>query len=330
MGVADLPRDSQQNFDSGPIGFMPRRFPITISTVKFDEAVGGFVYGAEIDADFVLVTHDFLRKASGRSRVVAFSRYEIRVRVGASADISARATVFLSEMPAGQRRVHKSMLQSAARGAPPQFFEDIKSFPAPLDDAASRSAASDDEAIRALHTLGVNLFETQRFLVAGFVSSGAGALMSYDDQDPDEKIKWRETKMRLAGATYSIGAVSDPKAVHAAIWKNKSVYRAYQLADEGHLRVKASATGPEIAVPLEVAGRAVDHMEIAIAQAMAGAGEKAREYIGRPVALYAQRLFERHLYTAAVRLAGRLPPIVDGEFDDGLPPRRDELPESLR
>jgi len=74
----------------------------------------------------------------------------------------------------------------------------------------------DDEAIRALHEMPVNIFETRRYLVAGFVTNRAGSFESYEDA-ADEDTKPRETKLRVADATFSIGAIAEPDVIRNAI-----------------------------------------------------------------------------------------------------------------
>lgn len=311
MGVVGLPLSLPRHLvDSGPIGLLPRRHSITITTVKLDERAGTFVYGEEVGADYVELTQTFARKSAGKPRLVEFTRREVRVRAGASREVGADATVFLSELPVAQRRVHEAMLQTYARAAPPRYFEDITDLQGPFADAEYRMAASDDQAIRALHTMRVNLFEKQKYLVAGFVTNSAGTFMTYDDDDGNEEAtRWREANLRIADAKYAIGAVSKAQALRTALWQDKDLSRVYELSGTGRLKVKASANGPEHVVSLDVGKSAPNHMEIAIRQAMAGAGDKVDEYIGQPVALYAKRLFERHLYTAQERYRGRIPPV---------------------
>lgn len=145
----------------------------------------------------------------------------------ASNSIKSGATLFLSEMPVGQRRVHEALVQTYSRDALPRYFEDFADFPKDIADPVSREALSDDEAIAALQRMRVNPFETGRFLVAGFISNTADALMSYDDESADEPPNRRESKLRLADATYSIGAVSDADTVPTAIWQDKNLSRAF-------------------------------------------------------------------------------------------------------
>jgi len=317
MGVFKLPvRRTGDQVDAGPIGSLRRRFEITVSTIRYDRDRAAYLYGKEVPAELAMVSHDFLRDSPSGSRVVPFSRLEIRVAAGASPDIKARGTVFLSEMPAGQRRVHEALLQSYASSSAPRVFEEIEDLPSPWTDASARAKATDEEAIRALHHLRVNIFETGKRLVAGFVTSRAGAFMSYADQSSEDgAANRREANLRLAGATWSIGAVVNRDAVRDAIWQDKAVLRVFNLTRNGGFKVKGGPNSPEVEVPPEVGYRAADHLDIAIRQAMAGAGQNADEHVGKPVATYAKWLFERHLYTATVRLSGRLPPTVSLEPD---------------
>ena len=323
MGVAIfLPRPRDARFDAGPIGSWKRRHEVAVSTIRFDKQANAFVYGDEVGADLVEVTHDFLRKAAGRPRRVAFTRREIRIGASASQDVKAGGRLFLSEMPVGQRRVHEALIQTYARDALPAYFEDFPDLPDRLGEEASQLAISDDEAVAVLQQMRVNLFETDKKLVAGFVTGGAGAFASYDDESPDEPAKRRETKLRLADATYSIGAAADPAAIHAALWQDKDLSKMFELAGDGRLTVKGSATSPEVRITLEVGSRAAGHLDIAIRQAMAGGGEKADGLVGKPVARYARWMFERHLLAAQTRFSGRIPPL-----DEFNPEALENLPD---
>ena len=304
-----LPRPQRRELDAGPIGSWKRRHVIAVSTIRLDDDKRTFVYGDEVEADLAFVTHDLLRKSLGQTRKVAFTRQEIRIAAGASRDIKGGGNLFLSEMPAGQRRVHKALIQTYPRNAPPQCFEDYHDLPEDLADPKSRDALRDDQAIAVLQELRVNPFETGKVLVASFVSNSAGTFATYDDENRDEPAKRRETKLRLADATYSIGAVAESDEVEAAIWQDGRITRVFDLAGDGRLKVKSSATSPETKIDLEVGSRAADHLAIAIRQAMAGAGEKAAGLVGSPVAVYAKWLFERHLCTAQERFSGRIPPM---------------------
>jgi hypothetical protein len=303
------PQRRGADHDSGPIGAWKRRHAISVSTIRFDEEANAFIYGKEIDADLALVTHDLRRRSSGRPRKVAFTRLEIRVAARASEDIKGGGKLFLSEMPVGQRRVHEALIQTYPSRAPAPYFEDFDDLPEDLADPVSREALSDDEAIAVLHRMRVNTFESGKTLVGGFLSNAAGAFASYDDESADEAPKRREANLRLADATYSIGAVREPDAVRHELWLDRGLSRAFELAERGRLRVKASATGPDVMISPEVSGRATEHLDIAIRQAMAGAGEKAAGLVGQPVATYAKWLFERHLFTAQERFSGRIPPL---------------------
>jgi hypothetical protein len=324
MGVAKLPaRRAGDPSDAGPIGSWPRRHSITVSTIRFDQQRNTYVYGAEAGADLAMLTHDFLRGAPPRA--VSFTRLEIRVPIGKSPDVRADGNVLLSEMPAGQRRVHRARLQTYAGAATPRLFEELADLPDRLAQPSARAAASDDEAIRALHEMPVNIFETRRYLVAGFVTNRAGSFASYEDA-ADDDTKPRETKLRVADATFSIGAIAEPDVIRNAIMLDENLLRVFHLAGEGRLKVKGSATSPEVEVSAEVGSRAAGHLDIAIRQAMAGAGQRAEAHVGKPVATYARWLFERHLYTAQVRFSDRLLPMADIERDhfDNLPDREPE------
>src|ERR1700761_3714979 len=125
MGLTTLlVKPRRRGHDSGPIGAWKRRHAIAVSTIRFDSENDRFVYGEEVEADLALVTHDLSRKSLGRPRKVAFTRQEIRIAAGASRDIKAGGTLFLSEMPVGQRRVHEAPIQGYPREAPPRYFED--------------------------------------------------------------------------------------------------------------------------------------------------------------------------------------------------------------
>lgn len=309
MGLVLLPaRRVGDQSDAGPIGAWSRRHTIAVSTIRLDQRRASFVYGPEVDADLVVVSRQFLRRSPAHS--VSFMRVEIRVPAGASPDIRAGGRVSLSEMPVGQRRVHEARVQTYARRAAPRFFEDFPDLPPELRDTAALASVSDDDAIRALHEMPVNVFETQKCLVASFLANRVASFASYDDREDDDTGS-REAKVRIADASFSIGAVADPDVVRNAIWTDKTVCRMFAATAEGRLKVKASATGPEVSVSPEVGFRAADHLYIAISQAMAGAGQKAEALVGTPVATYARWLFERHLYTAVERLSGRSPPIAD-------------------
>lgn len=303
----DKPRRPRRNQDKKRlIGGVSRRTNTTISTITLSGDGNCYVYGEEIDGDFVELSLDIPRRSENGVRRVPFTRREVRVRAGASDDIAAGAHLYLAELPKGQRRVHTALIQKYVKTRPKVVFEDMEGWPPPFNQAARRQQATDEEMISLFNSLPVNHFETGKVLVAPFISIGAGEFQTYDDASGyNDDVVWREGNLRVKDAAYAVGAVRKPETVRNAVLCDDKLQEAFRKSGDGTYRVKPSQDAEWQEIPLEVGTRASEHLEIAVDQALAGAGDDAKRRVGQPVATYALDLFNHHLLNAKGRLSGR-------------------------
>lgn len=291
--------------DAREIGLSPRSWNTSATSIVADGASGVFVYGAEVPCRAERRIYDVLRRRDGRLNRFSFGRHEITFDKRASEEhaMAAGHMVVLRPGTLGVRRVLGAPVRKAARALPrtpvEELGRELAGTPLADLDTAARAALPDTDVVRALHRCRSDLFTTGTDLTAAFLDFDVEQALGYDDEDPEEATAWAQVSVRAADPGEAVGVVADREAVRAAVMLDKRVQRLLELSETGTLEVKP-ADGIAIRVPAEIGYRAVDHLTIAIAQALAGPGDDSRR-LGRPVAEFAADLFESHLANAARR-----------------------------
>lgn len=289
----------------GRIGAMPRHQRCTISTIVA-AADDMPVFGPELPVDVANTTRTLIRQGEDRRRLCDFMRFEFRIALGdaRSAGLGDTAAVVAAEMPLAQRRVHLLRLQTYSSRLDPVVFEAIDELPAPFATIEERRAASDIAAIRAVHgLLRRDPYTSEHRLTAALTGIGPSPFRSYEDEGA-EKPNHRKDE------SFALAAVGDTAAVRHAVFLDKRLREALDLTGQGFLRLRHNKHATRIPIPVEVSDKVPIHLDLAIDQAMAGAGKGARARIGKPVALYALELFEAHMLNALRRRDGDLPTYV--------------------
>lgn len=298
---------------AGEIGLSPRSWETTATSIVADGASGVFVYGVEVPCRAERGFYDVLRRRDGRLSRFSFGRHEITFdkRGGETHGIAAGHTVVLRPGTLGVRRVLAAPVRKAARALPrapvEELGRELAGSPLADLDAQARAALPDTDVVRALHRCRSDLFATGTDLTAAFLDFDVEQAFGYDDEDADEATAWAQASVRAADPGEAVGVVSDREAVRTAVMLDERVRRILELSETGTFEAKP-ADGVSIRVPAEIGYRAVDHLAIAVAQALAGPGDDGRR-LGRPVAEFAADLFESHLANAARRYqrSGRAP-----------------------
>lgn len=290
------------------IGSVPRRVVTSLTTLPFDPARQTFVFGPEVEAAFRMETRVFLRqRAEGVPRKVTARRFEIVVAPGDAAahGIKAGHSLAFADLPPGQRRVQRAVLQRPAKALAPVVFEEVEEIRAIYADPA---ALDDRAALRALHALPVNLFSSERGLCACIAADEAGVFVSYDDADdgtgPEGETLGARTRK---DGSYAFGVMADPKAVRDALLLHPRLRSLLDLSGNGVLTLTVPGRRTSIRVPEDLSAQVVAHLGLAVDQALAGAGEKHARHLGWPVVDYAHDLFFIHVREALRRTEGRYP-----------------------
>ncbi len=322
-----------------PIGGMSNRQVITLSS--FVQQQGAWCFGPEIPAECRAVDRDFLRHdpATGTQRRVNFRRQEFVVSLADAKryDVKRGHRLVVANLPPAQRRFQTAVVQGYADGIDDFVFESLGLPPLPAS-AAERAGLSDADAVHGLHRMATNLFMSERALSASVSSHESGAFRDYDDADGDAFLEPEErTAQRAASAgrrppkvgarqrrdgAYAMAVVADLPRLRADLYSAPEVMRAFQAIGAGRYQLPIPGTGERISVPIEVASRATDHLDVAIYQAMAGAGRGAEGRIGKPVTRYVLDLFNTHLLAAIHRFDERL---IPKELQVAIDEERDTL-----
>ncbi|MBC8130535.1 MAG: hypothetical protein H7Y08_09475 [Rhizobiaceae bacterium] len=293
--------------DEGPvrISTVPRHQSCTVSTIV-TAADGTLVYGPERPVDVANTTRTLIRQGGDRNRLCDFIRFEFRIALGEAraAGLDDTASIVAAEMPLAQRRVHLLRLQTYSTRLDPVVFEAMDELPAPFATIEERRAASDGAAIRAVHgLLRRDPFTSEHRWTAALTGIGPSPFRSYEDEG-SEKPNHRKDE------SFAIAAVGKTEAVRNSLFLDKRLGEAHDLTGRGFLRLRHNKQATLIPIPAEVSDKAPIHLNLAIDQAMAGAGKGAKSRIGKPVALYALELFEAHMLNALRRREGELPTYV--------------------
>lgn len=301
-----------------------------LTTFKKDDGV--WFFGAEVPVSVKYAVRDFLRRdATGLLRRVDFFRFEFSVDLDDARQYGIKRgdTLTMSQLPAGQRRVHSVRLQKYAEIQDDFIFEDVVKCDGTAGNQAPETV-SDGEAIALLHRLDTNLFASRRVLSASLSSLEAGAFRSYEDADADAGLfqtdgsrDRRSSARQRDDGTFALGIVSDASSFRRDMYLELNTF--FNLISEAGYRVPIPDSTQSKPLPLEIAMRAVTHFDLAIAQAMGGAGFNNGRRFDRPVAHYVKDLTHGHLLSAINRLEGRLPPRTFGvDFEYWTSPEDDD------
>ncbi|WP_238122968.1 MULTISPECIES: hypothetical protein [unclassified Xanthobacter] len=321
---------AQVPWQAVPIGANSMVNPVTLTS--FVQQQGVWCFGPEIPAECRTLDRDFLRQdpITGARRRVNLRRQEFVVQLADAKrhDLKRGHTLVVANLPPAQRRFQTAAVQGYAEAIEDFVFEALALPPLPAS-AAARAALSDVEAVHGLHRLVTNLFMSERALSACVASHESGAFWDYDDADGDAFLEAEERAAQRAAAAgrrapksgapkpgarqrrdghYAMAVVADVPRLRADLYTAPAVAQAFEALGDGRYQLRIPGTTESIRVPLEVASRATDHIELAIYQAMAGAGRQVDARLGKPVTRYVLDLFNTHLLAAVHRFDDRLIP----------------------
>ncbi len=305
---------------AGPIGAHKMVHRITLSTLRRGD--GEWLFGPELPSELRTVDRSFQRRdpQAGTLRTVDFRRQEFVLDSGEAKalGIVRGQTLVVANLPLGQRRFQTAPLQGYADRAPPFLFEDLTGPPLPTTEAG-RAALSDVDAMHCLNRLAVNRFPSKGELSANLVGTQAGAFVGYDDAEwiiPVERegqAAAQQARGEISAnvrrdGCYAMGIVPDLEAVRAELYTHKLLRRISDDIGDVRYRIPIPGKAETIPVPLEISELAPMHFQLAIFQALAGAGVKTGIWFGRPLARYVLDIFHYHLREAIRRMDQRLVP----------------------
>lgn len=300
---------------TGRIGTIERVSAHTATSIVPPAKPGGaYVFGPEIAIQRREATRDMVRIKDGTARALPFMRYEfsIDLKDARDAGLDSKGSLFVGETPVGQRRVHRLRLQTYSTKLDTVVFEALADLEAPLDTIAARESAGDAEAIAALgQKLRCNPFVSNRLLTASLSSGDVAAFTSFEDDHKDG------AKQRFDSG-FAVGVVANAEAARAALFADRRVMRAFDETGNGRLRARFNRNVGTLPLVPEVSDKAPRHLDLAIAQALCGAGSRTAAWEGKPVADFVLFLFEQHMLAALRRRDGEL--IETRPFPEGYDP----------
>lgn len=280
-----------------PIGGVMRVHSDAFSLTTIDHPGDGRpVFGAEIPIEIRDTTCTFQKRRGDHVPAVSYRRLEfiMAAAVARLHGVRPSASLFVAELPLGQRRVHVLTFQQPNKRRAPVIFEDIENIGDEFASVERRAAASDRQAQKALQSCRINYFSSADELTASLSDTELANVASFEDNYPDHPRRRRDSSFALA-------VVDDPDGLRNQIMQDKSLLRSFQMTGEGRLNTPHNKERSWINLPPEVASLAVQHLDVAVRQAMCGAGLRHEKWRGRPVAEYAAYLFQEHLLRAAGR-----------------------------
>ncbi|WP_188581677.1 hypothetical protein [Azorhizobium oxalatiphilum] len=317
-----------QPYEAVEVGGMSPQ--IATSFTSFRKADGHWFFGAEVEAVCRLADRDFLRRdpAGGPSRRIAFRRQEFQIDLSEARakGVEKGATLVIANLPLAQRRFQTATVQGYADKQDDFVFEELTGRPLPALPE-ERGRLDDIRAVHALHRMPTNLFASQRVLSANVSSFETGAFVGYDDENDDELLMEAPERLAQAGARrtrqhgarqradghYALGVVRDIEALRTDLYLELRSF-IDDLGSENY-RVRIPRTDQSIALPAELAARALDHFNLAVFQAMAGAGNDSKRRFDRRVSHYVKDLTDAHLLAAIHRLDGSIPKLIFTDFE---------------
>ena len=310
MGLLHFALDTQPKQvnpdDSRSIGYSSQIAAGSVTRIFWDDDLNCFMIGPEIKTEQLCRQLEFVRETSGEEqwRRIPFKRLECRFVKANQRRLAQGGHVVLTQLPVGQRNVQFAEVKSAARSLPSGTFEDFTSLPSPYNNRATRIAATDIEAITALHMAKYNLFESGKHLVAAFPSVGMetrqylkGDLKAGKASAP----KWGVIKAELKKTGFAGGLITDPEKVRQSVWRHPTIELLMQRLSNGELFIQIPMSQPvQMKVPEDLYSDATDLMNLSIIQSLGGPGDR-KDLVGRPVAHLALQYFRNHIVNLAKR-----------------------------
>ncbi|RFC64277.1 hypothetical protein DYI37_08025 [Fulvimarina endophytica] len=295
-----------------------------VNTIEVTKIVRGedgvYRYGPEITFEHRRVPRTLVRKSEdgngdGLRRISRVcEEFHLSAKAAKAQEVNETWSLNLSFMPLAQRRTEVLKLLKSVDKLPRFIFEDHADFEGEFSDPGRRRAASDEEAWNAIASASKRYpYVMERVFVAVL---GGGDVAPYREFE-DGKVEKVKNSRELSLVA---GLVEDRERARASVMQSPRLMKRYEQTGEGRLYRRTLPDAPMIHLHVEVAQHAPIHLALAVDQALSGAGARHETWLGKPVADYADYLFEQHMVASNDRREEDelSPPTLGGDAADRL------------